>query len=510
MDQTRSARGKRRLECVAKKAFLPQDLSQDASMKPTKLPDQPTRVSALLSRRKFLSSLAGTAAVSIVPRHVLGGAGQIAPSQKTTLAAIGVGGQGTQNLEALLKFSEIQAVAVCDVNRAGGGYLSWNWTQGREQRMCGHEPAQRLVNDYYAKQRSSGQYRGCNAYYDYRQLLEKEDVDAVMVATPDHAHAVITLAALKRRKHVYCEKPLTYSVQEARAVAEAARDAGVATQLGNQGQASEEARLIQEFILDGAIGPVREVKVWSPARFWNWPAWEGRPPDTPPAPEGLDWDLWLGPAPERPYHPAYCPWTWRNWWDFGTGLLGDLGCHKLSTVFKALQLGHPSTVEASSTKLNPETYPLGVIARYEFPARENLPPVTLTWYDGGLQPARPAELEAGRRMADVTYFGEKGILMGTRLIPESKMKAYGKPPRVLPRSVGQYKEWVDACRGGPPAGSDFVRHGGLLTEVCLLGNVAVRAGQKLEWNGPAMKVTNDEAANQFLRRKYREGWGLQG
>jgi predicted dehydrogenase len=225
-------------------------------------------------------------------------------------------------------------------------------------------------------------------------------------------------------------------------------------------------------------------------------------------PEGLDWDLWLGPAPERPYHPAYCPWTWRNWWDFGTGLLGDLGCHKLSTVFKALKLGSPTSVEASCTLLGPEIYPQGVIARFEFPAREGMPPLLLTWYDGGLKPAQPAELEPGRALGDVIYIGEKGKMMGYRLIPESRMKEYGRPPKVLPRSPGHFKEWVDACRGGPAAGANFVDHAGLLSEVCLLGNVAVRAGRKLQWDAGQFKVTNDQKANQYLHRTYRNGWTL--
>lgn len=460
------------------------------------------------SRRKFLSRAAAAAAVAIVPRHVLGGQGHVPPSEKTTLAAIGTGGQGIQNIEIFLQFPEVQVVAVCDVNRESGGYLSWNWTQGKEQRPAGREPARRLVEEHYAKEKSSGTYRGCRGYPDFRELLAKEKVDAVMVATPDHTHAVATMAALKQGKHVYCEKPLTYSVYEARQVAEAARQAKVATQLGNQGQASEEARLVREFIMDGAIGAVHEVQVWSGPRFWAWPTWEGRPPETPPVPGGLDWDLWLGPAAERPYHPAYCPWTWRNWWDFGTGLLGDLWCHKISTVFKALKLGHPTSVEASSTKIDPEIYPLGVIARYEFPARGDMPPVTLTWYDGGLRPARPKELEPGRGMDDVIYIGDTGTLMGHRLIPESKMKSYGRPPKRLPRSVGHHKEWIDACRGGPPAGANFVDHAGLLTEVCMLGNVALRAGNKILWDGPNLKITNDSAANRFLHRQYRQGWTL--
>lgn len=455
-------------------------------------------------RRTFLKA---AVAATIVPRCVLGGEGHTAPSQKTTIAGIGTGGQGIQNLAALQQYSETQIVAVCDVYREGPGYLSWNWTQGKEQRLGGREPARRAVEELYAQQKGSD-YRGCRAYADYRELLAKEDIDGVMVATPDHAHAVITMAALKKGKHVYCEKPLTWSVGEARLVAETAAKMKVATQLGNHGQATEEARIVREIIGDGAIGPVREVQVWSPARFWKSPPGDGRPQETPPVPAGLEWDLWLGPSPERPYHPAYHPWTWRNWWDFGTGLLGDLGCHKLSTVFKALELGHPISAEACSTRLDTEVYPLGVIARFEFPARGKHPPVVLTWYDGGLRPPRPKDLEPGRGIEDVIYFGEKGTLMGHRLIPEAKMKTYGRPPKTLARSPGHYKEWVDACRGGPPAGANFVDHAGLLTEVCMLGNVALRAGKKLDWDGPALKVTNDEGANRLLYREYRKGWAL--
>jgi predicted dehydrogenase len=461
-----------------------------------------------LPRRKFLQLSAAAAAFTVVPRSILGWAGTTAPSARTTLAGIGLGGQGMQNMAALQEFPEIQVVAVCDVHREGGRYLSWNWAQGQEEKLCGREPARRAADEHQAKQQRSGQYRGCKAYPDYRELLEKEDVDAVMIATPDHTHAVITMAALKRGKHVYCEKPLTYSVHEARQVVEAARKAKVATQMGNQGQASEAARVVREIIDDGAIGAVREVQVWSPARFWSWPTWEGRPPDTPPVPEGLDWDLWLGPAPSRPYHPAYHPWTWRNWWDFGTGLLGDLGAHKLSTVFKALKLGHPVSVEACSTKLGPEVYPLGVMARFEFPARGDMPPVVLSWHDGGLKPPRPPELHPDDPLEDTIYIGDKGKLMGQRLIPDSRMESYRRPPKTLPRSPGHYHEWVAACRGGSPAGSNFVDHAGLLTEVCLLGNVAVRAQKKLLWDGANQRVTNDAAANKLLHRAYRTGWAL--
>ncbi len=461
-----------------------------------------------VTRRAFLGYSAAIAAFSVVPRYVVGGAGVVGPNSKTTIAGIGIGGQGLQNMVALQASPDTQVVAVCDVNRESGGYISWNWSEGKEAQKCGREPARRLMDERYAKQRPSGNYRGCKAYSDYREMLEKEDVDGVMIATPDHTHAVITMAAIKKGKHVYCEKPLTWSVHEARQVSEAARRAKVATQCGNQGQASEGARLTCEMIADGAIGAVREVQAWSGARFWSWPTWEGRPRETPPVPEGLDWDLWLGPAPFRPYHPAYHPWTWRNWLDFGTGLLGDLGLHKLSTVFKALKLGHPISVEGSATKLSDETFPLGEIVRYEFPARGDMPPVTLTWYDGGLKPPRPPELGPDEPMRDILYIGDKGKLMGERLIPDSRMENYQRPPKTLPRSPGQYQEWVDACRGGTPAGSNFVDHSGFLTEVCLLGNIAVRRQKKLLWDGVKMEFTNDSAANKMLRREYRQGWTL--
>jgi len=473
----------------------------------TSPPSQPHP--SAVSRRALVRAGVAAAAFAVVPRRVLGGEGHVPPSEQTTLAGIGMGGQGMQDLGAFIAMPEVRAVAVCDVNREGGGYLSWNWDKGKQARQCGREPARRLVEKHYADAKASGTYTGCAAYADFRELFAKEkDVDAVLVATPDHTHAAIMMAALKGGKHVFCEKPLTWSVREARAVAQAARKAGVATQLGNQGQASEEARIVREMIADGAIGPVREIRVWCPPRFWSYPTYTGRPKETPPVPAGLDWDLWLGPAPERPYHPDYCPWTWRNWWAFGTGLLGDLWCHKLSTAFKALDLGHPVRVSASSTKLDEEVYPLGVIARFDFPARGDHPPLKLTWCDGGLKPPRPPGLEPGRRMADITYLGDDGAIMGHRLIPETRMKAYGRPPRTLERSPGHYKEWILACRGGPPAGSDFVRHSALLTEACLLANVAVRAGKELHWDGPAMRVTNYEPANKLLHRPYREGWQL--
>ena len=461
-----------------------------------------------VSRRQFLGAMGAGAAFAIVPRAVLGGEGRTAPGNKTTLASIGLGGQGHVDLFNFLQLSEVQVVAVCDVNREGGGYISWDWMQGKEQKLGGREPARRLVNEHYAKQRGVGKFEGCRAYADYRELLEREDVDGVVIATPDHTHAVVTMAAIGKRKHVYCEKPLAYTVGEVRKVTEAARRADVATQLGNQGQASEEARLTQEIILDGVIGAVREVHVVLGPRFWDPPAMGSRPPETPAVPEGLNWDMWLGPAPARPYHPAYHPWRWRDWRDFGTGPLGDMGCHVLSTVFKALKLSHPTSIVATCTETGQEIYPRSFKVQYEFPARDGMPPVTLTWHDSGFAPPRPKDLEAGRSLQSPVYIGDKGTLMNYLLIPESKRKAYGQPPKVLPRSPGQYQEWINACRGGERAGSDFVEHSGLLTETPLLGNIAIRVGKELRWDGPNLEITNDETVNQYLNREYRNGWTL--
>jgi predicted dehydrogenase len=294
--------------------------------------------------------------------------------------------------------------------------------------------------------------------------------------------------------------------------------------MGNQGMAFEGNRLICEWLQDGAIGDVREVHAWSdrPTHKGRLPLWwaQGieRPADSPPVPEHLDWNLWLGPAPERPYHPAYVPFRWRGWWDFGSGGLGDMGIHNLAPVFKALKLGSPKSVHASSTAVYPETLPLASMVHYEFPARDNLPPVMLHWYDGGLVPARPPELEDDReldREDGVIFVGDKGKMLVTgwggehpRLIPEARMKAYQRPPETLPRSIGHHKEWIRACKEGTPTESNF-DFAGALTESVLLGTVSVRMfGRRLTWDSENFKITNVPEANQFLHYEYRNGWTL--
>ena len=435
-----------------------------------------------ITRRDFMSSTAAVAAFTIVPRGVLGGPRHIPPSEKLNIAGVGIGGRGAGDLHEV---GSENIVALCD------------------------------VDDKYAANAFKG-YPNAKKYHDFRRMLDKEkNIDAVVIATPDHSHAVIAMKAIKMGKHVYCEKPLAHSIYEVRKLTEAAREAGVATQLGNQGQASEGTRLVSEFIRDGAIGQVREVHSWCNRPIS--PRGIDRPKDTPPVPETLDWDLWLGPAPRRPYHPCYLPFSWRGWWDFGTGVLGDIGCHQLVSIFRALKLGYPTSIEACSSGVNSETAPLASIIRYDFPAREGMPPVKLTWYDGGLMPARPEELDKGLRFGnadDNLFVGDKGKMLGHRLLPEARSKEYGRPPRILPRSPGHHKEWVNACKGGEPAGSNF-DVAGPLTEVVLLGNVALRMGRqlyekglKLYYDGANMKVTNFPEANKYIRSEYREGWIL--
>ncbi|MCX7427026.1 MAG: hypothetical protein NTW96_15550 [Planctomycetia bacterium] len=291
----------------------------------------------------------------------------------------------------------------------------------------------------------------------------------------------------------------------------------MATQMGNQGQATEEARLLCEMILAGAVGTVREVHAGSnrfpPISQRGVP----RPADAPPVPPELDWDLWLGPAPKRPYHSCYHPFHWRGWWDFGTGVLGDIGCHQLSAVFKALKLGHPASVEACSSnqqcppEIANETAPLSSITRWAFPVEGDRAAMSITWWDGGLKPPRPAELEPEKPFAESDWLmivGDRGTMMGHQLIPEVKAREYGAPKRVLERSPGHYKEWITACKGGPAAGSNFVDHAAHLAEVVLLGNIAIRTKEKLLWDGPNLRFTNSEAANKLIHPPYREGWSL--
>jgi predicted dehydrogenase len=503
-----------------------------------------------VSRRQFLTqTTAAAVGLAIIPRHVLGGAGYIPPSDKVNVAFIGVGSQGLRVMLRFLRQPDLQGVAVCDPNKSSANYpqwdthefcksvrallgveSGWDWLSPDDPiqlshalrvtaGVAGREPCQKIVEAYYGTQQRSGTYRGCSAYSDFRELLEKEkDVDAVVVCTTDNLHATVSAAAMKKRKHVYCQKPLTHTIYEARRIAEIARETGVATQIAVANQASEDTRVLCEWIWSGAIGPVREVMNWSSRPFW--PQAVDRPKDTEPAPDGLDWDLWLGPAPQRAFNRAYEPFVWRGWIDFGCGALGDMGPYSFDTIFRALRLEAPVTVEASSTERYQETYPLASVVRYSFPARGDMPPVKFTWYDGGLKPPRPEELEEGRLFKGEGDEGDEGLLFvgdrgkilcdfhGSRpkLIPEARMNSFQQPPKTLPRSPGNEREWLDACKGGKTKPGGNFEFSGLVTESLLLGNVAVLTGQKLTWDRANLKVANYDLAQRLVRPERRQGW----
>jgi len=467
----------------------------------------------MISRREFIGSVAAaTASFTVIPRHVLGRSGYTSPSEKLNVAIIGTGGQGTQNIKALFGHADVQIVAICDVNEQS------DYSRFYYGGVAGRKPARQLIEKHYADQKSIRAYKGCAGYIDFRRMFEEEkSIDAVLVATPDHVHAIATMAAIKNGKHVYCEKPLTHSIHEARKITEAARQAKVATQMGNQGHSGEGIRLTVEWIRDGAIGDVREVHSWSHTGGGWAENRTARPGETPPVPSGLDWDLWLGPAARRPYHPAYTPYNWRGWWDFGTGAIGDMACHNMDPAFWALELGHPVSVEASSSGINPETTPNTSTIHYQFGARKNMPPVKMTWYGGGLMPPRPKELEPGRELTGggngILFVGDKGKIMcpgwggSPRIIPETKMKAYKLPPKTLTRSRGHHRDWIDACKGAKPASSNF-DYAGPMTEVVLLGNVALRTGKKLDWDGHNIRAKNAPEADRYIRPDYHNNWTL--
>jgi len=444
---------------------------------------------ARISRRQLLGGAGAAMAFTFVPRTVLGTPGRSSANEKLNIAGIGVGGRGGGDINAV---SSENIVALCDVDmkRARGTFKK---------------------------------YPQAEVYRDFRKMLDKEhrNIDAVVIGTPDHIHAPAAIMAMKMGKHVYCEKPMAHTIYEARRMTEVAAETGVVTQMGNQGHGGEGLRLYWEFIHDGAIGKVREVHVWSDRagtkeRPW-WPQGIDRPAGSEPVPETLDWNLWLGPAPWRPYHSAYVPFKWRGWWDFGCGALGDMAVHNADPAFFALDLGAPAAVEAETSPVNDETFPVWNIIKYYFPARGDRPAVKLTWYDGGKLPPRPPELEEKRNLGGngILFVGDEGKLLGPshagapRLIPESRMTEYGRPPKSLPRSPGHHKEWILACRAGDPkAAKSGFWYAGPFTEALLVGNLAVRLQKRVEWDCKQMRSPNCPEADNYVTKFYRVGFDL--
>jgi predicted dehydrogenase len=510
-----------------------------------------------MSRRSFIGKAAVTsAAVSIVPRHVLG-RGFTSPSDLFNVAAVGVGGMGRSNL---INLASQNIVALCDVD--------WAYTDRNLSRLDsdvanlqqhidhpdatpppGSRPAPK-IDPVKAKQRMDAILHLKNdlipkakRYNDYRVMLEQQkDIDGVVVATPDHMHAPIALAAMDLGKAVYVQKPLCWSVSEARQLSKRAAETKVATQMGNQGHSLDDARTAVEYVWAGAIGEVREIHVWTDRPVGFWPQGVPRPkaPEAGesladlkwdmkgvnarlaaamagnyPVPETLSWDLFLGVGPSVPYHPIYHPFNWRGWIDWGCGAIGDMGAHLLDVSMWSLNLGLPTSIETVSTPFNRDSYPSGELIFYEFAARGSQPPVKLTWYDGGLMPPKPEELgdEALIKEGGAILIGSKGKLMhGTygahpRLLPQSLQDSFGKPPQKLSRIPNESHEmnWVDAAKGKTEASCPFA-YAAKLTETMLLGVVSLRCGEKLAYDGANMRVTNFPNANQYLSRDYRKGW----
>ena len=521
-----------------------------------------------VTRRKFVHTAAGAgAALTIVPRHVLGHGFQ-APSDTVNIATVGIGGMGGSNTRALMSQN---FVAVCDVDfellderLAGFKKIADDPPPQTAQapRPGGRQPrplsqaqvtanARRPRQDDAANlQRFAANIPRIQKYRDYREMLDKQkDIDAIVVATPDHMHAPIAGAAMSVGKHVYVQKPLCWSVQEARYLAKKAKEnPKIVTQMGNQGHSRDEARLGYEYITGGAIGDIREIHVWTnrPLGFWPQgvprpaplpedakPGWRGRDIDRRLAaalygdykvPEKLNWDLFLGAAPAVNYHPIYHPFNWRGWVDWGQGALGDMGAHLIDHPFWSLKLGYPSVIETKSTPFNGVCYPHATTTYYEFPARNGLPAVKLTWYDGGLTPPKPVEIadEQLNGEGGILYIGSKGkMLQDTygllpRLLPKSLHDSYGAPKTKLPRIAHEEHEmnWVEAIKGKAEISCPF-EYAGPLTEVMLLGIVSLRAGSKINYDGANMRVTNTMRIgdrvidpNDFLKREYRSGFGL--
>ena len=487
-----------------------------------------------INRRKFIGTTAVAAVgLTILPNYMFSGLGHRVPSDKLNIAGIGVGGVGATNID---NCSNENIVALCD------------------------------VDSEYAKG-TFEKYPDAKKYIDYRKMFDEmgKNIDAVVIATPDHTHAIIAAEAMRRGIHVYLQKPLTHSIYESRMMTQMARQYKVATQMGNQGNSDEGIRQICEWLWDGAIGEIKEAHAWTNRPIW--PQGLERPLETPDVPPTLDWDLFIGSAPLRPYNPAYHPWNWRAWWDFGTGALGDMGCHIFDPVFKALRLGNPAFLYGSSTQVNTESAPKASIVHYEFPERGKykklkLVPVNVTWYDGGLMPPRPSELKDGEQMGDWSggclFVGSHGKLLcesygrNPRLLPEELNKDYKRPEPYLRRIAnamdgGHELDWIRACKESPDSrietSSNF-DYAGPMNEVVVMGNLAVRLQdlkRKLQWDSEKMMIPNisdaDEirivttdkftvinghphfdtkyatmkakpAAEEYIRHTYREGWTL--
>ncbi len=500
-----------------------------------------------VNRRGFVATAAASTAAAIVPRHVLGGAGYVAPNDKITLAHIGMGTQGFRELGALLDDPRIQIVAVCDPNEDSNDYIEWgkngirnlirrylgdpHWREGVEGCPGGREVGRLVVETYYTKTRQVADYKGCRSYADFRELLEQEkDLDAIKVMTPDHLHGPIAVAAMKKGIHVAMHKPLANRLHECRLVVETARKSGVATHLLAYGAAPDNRR-VAAAIQKGVIGQLREIHNWSNRPVW--PQYAEIPKEPTPIPPGFDWQLWLGPAVDRPYHPCYTHTVFRGWYDFGGGSMADMGIYSLWPVFEQLQLGVPIAAEGWGTHQctitenlsrvirNDYSYPIACSFRFCFAPREEQAGIELYWYDGGMKPPRPDILKAAGvrfRPEGIMFVGENGVIVAGFQGQDPVVFTNGKRQalwELMPAdSLGQPEaerrgidSWIRACQGGPPSPGNFVAAADV-SDTVNLGTVALRAQELIEFDSAAMKVTNVASANKYIYREYRPGWEM--
>lgn len=497
-----------------------------------------------MNRRQFIESTVAAGVFTIVPRHVLGGSGHVAPSDKLTFAHIGMGTQSIRELGGLLEEPNIQIVAICDPNTDSSDYVEWgrheikrriqgylenpSWRENANGCPGGREVGREIVETYYAKQRSAEKFNGCRTYADFRELLEQEkDIDAVKIMTPDHLHAAISLAAMKKGLHVLMHKPIANRLYEGRLVLETARRTKVSTHLLAYGSGAPNAEIVEQ-IKKGVIGPLREIHNWTNRPVW--PQYTEIPVDRPPVPKGFDWDLWLGPSQFRLYHPAYTHTVYRGWYEFGGGCMADMGIYSLWPVFTGLNLQCAESAHTwathtchiahhvSRTTENDFAYPTACIQRFRLPAGAFTPEVDLFWYDGGMKPRLPKEIEAldiEMEREGILFLGDAGAIFADFRGANPRLLADGQNnPLFMEETAGQEEgrdrrenPWLAAFLAGEQSPGSFL-NAAAITDTVNLGTVALRAGKKVFFDSEKMQITNDSEANAYLYREYREGWEL--
>jgi hypothetical protein len=498
-----------------------------------------------MNRRELLGSAAvSSIAFAVVPRHVLGGRNYVAPSDKVTVANIGCGTQGLREMPGMLENQDVQIVAVCDPNKFTTNYVDWSpngirngirntlndqtWGAGYKGIPGGRDIGREYVEKYYAKNMPSGKYSGCNSYEDFRELLEKEkDLDAIKIMTPDHLHATVAVAAMKKGKHVITHKPIANRMSEGRLAIETARRQRVKTHLlawsNRRGN-----KLTRKWIREGVIGKLREIHNWSHRPVWQ--QWTSNPTDTPPIPKGFNWNLWLGPVPDRAYHPNYTHNVFRGWYDFGGGSIADMGHYSLFPLFRTLGIETPPTsAEAYGTTTktivnnvcqavnNNVAFPYSCMIRFKFPKQKDLPAFDLFWYDGGMKPFPPEELEVDNKSIPgegMMFVGDKGKILASfhgenpQIIPEKKMRSYAGENEAQEEGRSRRSNtWVNSIKNNEESPGSFL-FAGPVTETINLGAVALRAGRKVDYDAASMTITNYQRANKYLTRQYRKGWEL--